>query len=210
MRLSRHVTKELGMQFHLLDFDLQFSSYLNNITAIEGLDEKLDSALFGILQPAESSVEEAFTTIASSEALRPNGLLVLDSINTLQTMLRNPELDSDSASANHKASILITILQEVARYYSKTLWITSINRERPRTLDTGDISWEREAVGGRMLMFKSDLALSLHYLREEGENKFGKEPRPHDEAQVRVDRLHNGRFTIDQKKSYSIELMRRD
>jgi hypothetical protein len=165
-RISKHVSRKLGWQIHVLDFDLQFSSYMNNLVAIEGIGEDLDNQLLTILQPSESSIEESVIKLASSSDLRPGGIIILDSINTLQGMIRNPELDPDSVVANHKAAILITVLQQTARYYSKSLWITNITRARPKVLDSGEVFWEREPIGGRMMAFKSDVLLSLHQMTE--------------------------------------------
>ncbi len=88
-RISKHVSRRLGRQIHVLDFDLQFSSYMNNLVAIEGIGEDLDNQLLTILQPSESSIEESVIRLASSSDLRPGGIIILDSINTLQGMIRN-------------------------------------------------------------------------------------------------------------------------
>jgi hypothetical protein len=203
-RISKHVSRRLGRQIHVLDFDLQFSSYMNNLVAIEGIGEDLDNQLLTVQQPSESSIEESVVKLTSCPDLRPGGIIILDSINTLQGMIRNPELDPDSVVANHKAAILITILQQTARYYSKSLWITNITRARPKVLDSGVVFWEREPIGGRMMLFKSDILLSLHQMTQNDSQRAGS----HDlYVLVNVERVSaNQSVSKSLRESYAIEL----
>jgi hypothetical protein len=203
-RISKHVSRRLGRQIQLIDFDLQFSSYMNNIVAIEGIGEDIDNQLFNIMQPSESSIEDSVIKLASSSDLRPGGIMILDSINTLQGMLRNPESDPDSVVANHKAAILITILQQTARYYSKSLWITNITRARPKVLDSGEVFWEREPIGGRMMLFKSDVLLSLRQMTQDGAPRAGSRGLY---ALVNVDRVSGNQSAArNLRESYAIDL----
>ena len=130
--------------------------------------------------------------------------MILDSINTLQGMIRNPESDPDSVVANHKAAILITILQQTARYYSKSLWITNITRARPKVLDSGEVFWEREPIGGRMMLFKSDVLLSMCEMTQNDARRAGS----HDlYVLVNVERVSSNQSASKSlRESYVIEL----
>jgi len=203
-RLSKHVSRRLDRQIHLLDFDLQFSSYMSNLVAIEGIGEDMDNRHLAILQPNESGIEETVIELASSSDLRPGGIMIIDSVNTLQAMIRNPESDPDSVLANHKAAILITVLQQTARYYSKSLWITNITRARPRVLHSGEVSWEREPIGGRMMLFKSDVLLFLHPMTH---NDSRQEDSIDLQLQANLEKVSgNPSTTKNLKESYAIDL----
>lgn len=161
---------KFGKEVHFLDFDLQFSSYLNNLKQITGFhfDPSLEFYLF---QPEEGRVEDSVVELLSEfSSAKRGGLVVLDSLNTLQNLIRIKETDIDSVDANHKAAILITLIQQGVKNLSKTILVTTITRERPITSGLGETSWDRSPSGGRMMLFKSGAILSLSFQNESDRN----------------------------------------
>jgi len=113
-----------------------------------------------VYQPSEFGVVDAVIDVLSESDLRDGGLIVLDSINTLQTLLRQKDDVTDSKKANHEAAILVTLLQQIAQRYSKLLIITNVSRARPHSSE-GSVSWAKEPVGGRMMRYKSGILLTV-------------------------------------------------
>ncbi|MHB8701547.1 MAG: P-loop NTPase family protein [Nitrososphaerales archaeon] len=142
-------------QVHFADLDLQFSSYLRNYGAIRGTSCILDGRVIRITRPSYEDVELQVIGLVSDKNIRRGGLIILDSLNSLQNEIKRGSSDSDSIRANHKASILITLVQQIARQYGKILLITNITRNRRITIG-GEVSWDRALGGGRMITFKSD------------------------------------------------------
>ncbi|MGI0085777.1 MAG: hypothetical protein ACREBQ_11920, partial [Nitrososphaerales archaeon] len=111
-----------------LDLDLQFSSMLANL--------KTESALTSFEKmmtycPKESEVFDSIISLLSQKDLGRGGAIIMDSINSLQDLLRQADNDPDSAKANHRAAIILTIFQELARNNSKLLILSNIVRSRP-------------------------------------------------------------------------------
>ena len=149
---------ETSDQVHYIDFDLQYSSLLQNISRQEYEAFARDLFLF---QPSNNVVPDLVDCIAPSPDIRRGGLVVLDSLNTLQNLLWVPaEVSSAGArEANHRTAVLVTMVQQFARYYEKSFVITNITRQRPRRPGEDDTVWEKEIVGGRMMRYKSNAIL---------------------------------------------------
>ncbi|MGI0090893.1 MAG: hypothetical protein ACREBS_04210 [Nitrososphaerales archaeon] len=144
----------LGLQVYYIDYDLQFSSLVQNLP-----DEEFNKLKdLTILQPRDEALADSVITLAS-ESMRTGGLIILDSINTIQNLLSIHPSSSDLKVANHRSAILINAYQQLARFYSKSIIILNVTRSRPRPNQGNSISWERKVVGGRMTRFKSDAIL---------------------------------------------------
>lgn len=140
-------------QVHYLDFDLQFSSMLQNLSKLEF--ERISKLDLNILQPS-NNIEDPILTVQESN--RNGGLVVIDSLNTLQNLFSVSPSLTDAKTANHRATVLVSLIQQLARFYSKSILILSLTKMRPKKSDVG-VTWEREIVGGRMTRFKSDAVL---------------------------------------------------
>jgi hypothetical protein len=154
-----------GHQLHYVDFDLQFSSMLQNLSS-KALDEMNDGGNLDVFQPreGEQAALEVIDHVESLQKVKQGGLVMLDSLNTLQNMLWKEQSPTAAQVANHKSAILITVLEQFAKFYSKTLLIVNITRSRPKTHADGreeqfSVVWEKEIVGGRMLRYKSNAVL---------------------------------------------------
>ena len=142
------------------DFDLQFSSLMQNMSEYDLLPlESTNLHVIATKDPAE--MFDSLVTLASI-----GGLVVIDSLNTLQRLyLRLPTV-SDAKTANHRSAVLISAVQETCRSFKKSLLILNLTRSRPKGAGQG-VTWEREIVGGRIIRFKSSLILSAREIREE-------------------------------------------
>jgi len=160
LHLSRFLTGTLKQQTHFLDLDLQFSTYLQNAYPNPAFGLK-ENELLKVYQPDDRNPEDSFFKLFGDRGMLEKGAIIIDSINTLQNLLRQKELDSNSIRANQKSAILLTLIQQSARHYSKTVWISNMLRSRPRESVEGEVTWENELSGGRMLLAKSDAILSL-------------------------------------------------
>ncbi|MHB1868625.1 MAG: hypothetical protein ACYCPP_06730 [Nitrososphaerales archaeon] len=140
-------------QVHYLDFDLQFSSMLQNLSKSEF--ERISKLDLNVLQPGDN-IEDPILTVQESN--RKGGLVVIDSFNTLQNLFSVLPSPTDAKTANHRSTVLVSLIQQVARFYSKSILILSLTKMRPKKGADG-VTWEREIVGGRMTRFKSDAVL---------------------------------------------------
>ncbi len=145
-----------GIPVDYLDLDLQFSSLISNINLKSDYYGKLS-----LLQPSQESLEETIIDLLSRTEVANGGIILLDSINTFQHLLRKKYGRDDSTKSNHQAAIFVTLLQQFARRNSKIFFMTNISRSRPRSSD-GRVKWGKEIVGGRMVKFKSDFILTLN------------------------------------------------
>jgi hypothetical protein len=94
---------------------------------------------------------------------RDQGLLVVDSLNMLQNLLR-AAASVDAMIANHQSATLLTLLQRYAEEQRKILLIAALTRQRPPESSGLKRPWEREIVGGRMSRLKADAILSIEKL----------------------------------------------
>ncbi len=145
-----------GLEVTYIDLDLQFSSLVYNSTS-----PHLHSDSLTLIRPDESSLEEELLSFISQTNHSDRGILFLDSINTFQQMFTALDPDRDPMKANRKAAVHITLLQQFAHTHSKSLFLTSFSRARPKKLESGKTKWDMEIVGGRMILFKSNLLVTL-------------------------------------------------
>ncbi len=142
-----------------VDFDLQFSSLLQNLdsASYEGLTK---SGKLKVLQPSEDILD--FAEGISGQEMQSGGALILDSLNSLQSLLTDEASNRGSKIANQKTALIVTVLQKMCRFYSKSLVIVNVTRSRPKNSNEESSSfWEKKLVGGRMIKFKSDVILSV-------------------------------------------------
>ena len=142
-----------GNQVHYFDLDFQFSS----IVSIS--KNKLDSDL-NLYCCKDKEIIETAVSILSAIDVQRNGLVVVDSINTLQTVLAKRESALDFPKANHEAAILVSLFQEFAMRNSKLLLMTDVVTSKP-VKESGLQIWGSELSGGRMIKLKSDVVLSV-------------------------------------------------
>jgi hypothetical protein len=148
-----------------LDFDLQFSSLLYN------LDEPqrrifADSDSLVIVKPSINTLD--FIEGIGQLNIRQEGVIVLDSLNSLQSMLAESTSGKESKIANQKTAAIVTFLQLTARFYKKTLIISNISKSRPQSQNLGNSGeWQKTLVGGRMIRLKSELILSANESKQD-------------------------------------------
>jgi hypothetical protein len=140
-----------------VDYDLQFSSSLQNLEYTE-YSRMVKKENLLVLQPSDDTIE--FVSQIASIQMRRGGVLILDSLNSLQNILTGAFLENESKIANQRSALIITILQKLARFYSKSLIIVNVAKARQRLGKDQSTFWEKSLVGGRMIKFKSDLILS--------------------------------------------------
>lgn len=148
-----------NQQVQYLDFDLQFSSLLQNLS-IREQDE------FRSVQTLPHLSNDISDVFALAQSCHQGGIIIIDSFNTLQDLLLLGNLD-DSSKANHRTAVVLSLLQELATFYSKTLMILNLTRSRPRMVSEV-VRWERDIVGGRMARFKSDSILYARTTTKKG------------------------------------------
>ena len=135
------------------DYDLQFSSFLQN--APEPLYSEWLSKGLLVVQPNEDPLN-LVVTFSSLEKIRKGGAYILDSINSLQTLLSPNSSLQSAKSANYRSSVLLSVLQLAARSFEKSFIVFDLTKLRPRIQQDQSVSWEKELVGGRMIRYKSD------------------------------------------------------
>lgn len=142
---------------HYLDFDLAFSSLVQNLPESEF---DILSKRLRIIQPKETLIGR---TVISALALmaKGEGFIILDSLNMMQNLIALESAPPDLTIANRKSSVLISLIQQIARNRQKTILVLSLTKSRPKRLDDNSIVWEKELVGGRMMKLKSDVTLLL-------------------------------------------------
>ncbi len=141
-----------GKQVHYIDYDLQYSSALQNFLTVDF--DKVIGTEFHVLQPG--GVDDLVSPLFTS--LMKGGVIVLDSFNSLQNLLSVEPSPTDLATANHRSAVFVSAIQMIARIFSKTIIILNLTKSRP-TNNEGIVTWERNIVGGRMTYFKSDVIL---------------------------------------------------
>lgn len=152
---------KLGKQVHYLDFDLQFSSLLQNLP--DDKYDELDKELLQVIQPREWF--DWFLPFGGRP--RNSGTVVLDSINTVQNMILNKQTSTTTTRANHHSAVLLSVLQQLTRFHSKNIIAVNLMRARPKFSQNQQTVWHSELVGGRMIRFKSDLTLFASASHEE-------------------------------------------
>ena len=142
---------------HYIDFDLSFSSLIQNIPESE-FNEL--SRRLRIVQPKESMI---WRTLISELApiAKEEGFIIIDSLNMMQNLIALETSPPDLAVANHKSSVLISLIQQIARNRLQSILVLSLTKSRPKRLNDSSIVWEKEQIGGRMMKLKSDITLLL-------------------------------------------------
>lgn len=153
-------------EVHYIDLDLQYSTYAVNSDRLHSSEPK---KRLTVLRSVEGEVAKLFIKLLGLNAAEKGGLVILDSVNMLQTMLQKRDSTLDYLSANHKAAILITLSEQFAARYSKVLVLANVNRSRPREVKGSQV-WESELTGGRMLRLKSDALISVHAAAPNSQN----------------------------------------
>lgn len=143
----------MGKQIHYLDYDLQFSSLLQNLPLRDYDDINKD--LLCVIQPTE--LLDWYLPFGGE--MKDSGTIIVDSINTVQNMIVDSQPLSDTKTANYRCAVSLSILQHLARFYSKNILIVNLMRARPNSNESRTFSWQRQLVGGRMIRFKSDAIL---------------------------------------------------
>jgi hypothetical protein len=142
-----------------LDLDLQFSaSIANQVCHISKIENNASG--LALWSAREEDMLNTIIRILSQKRLGQGGVIVIDSVNTLQGMLISPDPPSGFSVANHKASTIIALFQKFAFDNSKCLILSALSRSRPRMRDR-EVSWETVLAGGRMIERASDIILSL-------------------------------------------------
>jgi len=150
---------ELREDILYLDFDLQFSSILQNVGSSRY--ELIRSAgLLHVLQPSDEILD--FLESLAEYKLQSGGVLVLDSLNSLQNFLTGESIGEGSKEANQKTALIVTVLQGISRTFKKSLFILNVTKQRPKqTIQDNPALWEKTLVGGRIIRFKSEEVISL-------------------------------------------------
>jgi hypothetical protein len=142
-----------------LDYDLQLSSFLQNLNG-ERFDRICKNGKLTVIQPPDDVL--SFVELISGEKIGSGGTIIIDSLNTLQTLLTDQDNGRSSKIANQKTAIVITVLQQIVRFYYKSLVIVNVAKSRPkRVSESTESYWEKVLVGGRMIKYKSDAILSV-------------------------------------------------
>ncbi len=148
-----------GEKITFLDFDLQFSSMLQNLCPQE-YNLLNDAGRLTVLQPTDEILD--FISTLATYDMKSGGIMVLDSLNSLQNLLTDDQLTEGQKEANQKTALVITVLQNISRFFEKALLIVNITKQRPRYANQENSqSWERTLVGGRMIRLKSNMIFSV-------------------------------------------------
>jgi hypothetical protein len=142
-------------QVQYIDLDLQYSSMICNSLKFE----HSTSEMLQVFRSGDFQTIDLILSLLNSSDVKNNGVIIVDSINTLQTLLQEREHRTDFVKSNHEAAILITLIQEFAYRYSKALILANVIRPRPRKTQNSR-TWDMELSGGRMIKLKSDVILS--------------------------------------------------
>ncbi|MDA4112253.1 MAG: hypothetical protein OK439_06905 [Thaumarchaeota archaeon] len=188
---------ELG-QVHYIDLDLQFSSLLQNLSDEEYLEIVADRSLH-LIQPSDD-ILDVINFVSASETMIAGGVVILDSINSLQNLVAGSSSTHDSKTTNYRSSILISVIQMISRFYLKSFLILNVTKARPKTQPDESISWEKEIVGGRMMRYKSDLILETSELKQ----SIGANSNP--TAKFTLDREFSAKNGGEEKNVYTADL----
>lgn len=180
----------LRLPVEYIDFDLQFSSLLQNLPddQFNGLSDEL----LRVFQPGSSVVDFVVPLFNSG---RRKGLIVIDSFNTVQNLLSQEPMVTDLKLANHKAAVLVSALQQFARANSQTIFLLNLTKSRPKRGKNSEVLWEKEVVGGRMTRFKSDVILFANQSSRDSGSV---------QIDVRVDTIASEAFRGDKSDVYEI------
>lgn len=146
-----------------IDLDLQFSSLLQNLDQA-AYDRLANSRKLVVLQPPDDVLE--LVELIASQKMQKGGILILDSLNSLQNILTEDGSKQQMKAANQKTALIVSILQMISRSYGDSLIVVNVAKSRPRSSEEKDSGhWDKKLVGGRMIKFKSDLILSVEEVK---------------------------------------------
>ena len=106
-----------------------------------------------LIQPSDDALD--FVTNIASIRMGQSGILILDSLNSLQNVIAGNLTEGESKIANQRSAVVITILEKLSRFHSKSLLIVNVAKARQRLGKDHSTFWEKSLVGGRMIKFKS-------------------------------------------------------
>ncbi len=198
--ISQRLLEE-GEHVFYLDLDLEYSSMLSVTGGLEGGR----STSLHLFNPKEDELLKSVVGLASSipEKEKRGGMVVLDSVNTLQLLLREKDYRTDSLKANHEASILISLLETFAYRGGRTLVLGNLMRLRPvdkAKSTSSELSWEEQLSGGRMIRRKSDAIFSVSL-----ENKLTPEESARLQFKVESVSQRAPRF-LELQRNFSVEI----
>ncbi len=147
-----------GESIYYFDCDLQYSGLL-----AQQYEGKCYEASLHLFAPGEKDVLQSLVTLLSLPQEKERGVIVVDSLNMLQDLLRSND-SKDATKANHELATLLTLLQQFAERGNKLLIIANLTRPRPGA--EGSSIWERDIAGGRISRMKSDAIISIKSAEE--------------------------------------------
>lgn len=153
LNLVREIIRSFNQsnqQVQYVDLDLQYSSMLMNLRTG-------DKETFPKAEVLAHVTEEIIDILEIVKSSRRGGIVIIDTLNTLQNLMLYGKLN-DTAVANHRTAVLISLFEDITRFYSKALLLLNLTRSRPRKI-IDSVLWEKGIIGGRITRFKSDLML---------------------------------------------------
>jgi hypothetical protein len=159
--LTLHFLEKAKSTFYF-DCDLQFSSLL-----AQQKKPIPNNSLLQLCAPDERRIIDNAIAFLSFTGEQEGGLVVLDTLNTLQNLLRG-NVSEDPTKANHETATMLTLFQQFAEKGNKLLLVANLTRSRPPSGD-GASNWEKEITGGRMSRIKSDVIISVKALEQSSE-----------------------------------------
>jgi hypothetical protein len=147
-----------GDSIYYFDCDLQYSGLL-----AQHYESKNYEASLHVFAPGEKEIVQSLVAFLSLPQESERGIVVVDSLNTLQDLLREND-SKDATRANHELATLLTLLQQFAERGNKLLIIANLTRPRPGA--EGSSVWQRNIAGGRISRMKSDAIISIKSAQE--------------------------------------------
>jgi hypothetical protein len=175
-----------------LDFDLQFSSLLQNLT-----DSEFNRIFNDNLRVFQPSTDITDIVVPLSKFGGDKGLIIVDSLNTVQNLLSQKPTPTDLKCANHRAAVFLSALQQLARANSQTILALNLTKSRPRKSDEMGVIWEKEIVGGRMTRYKSDVILFANECSDDSQTI---------RIRITVDAIFSEKFKGNDSDEYEIKL----
>jgi hypothetical protein len=158
MLLSNMVLEVLEKSWvvEYLDLDCQFSSFVSLRPALVTVFSGKEN--FHLTRTDSKHLIQTIVSLLSVIPTEQNRLIIIDSFNSLQDMLRESSKKNEPMKGNHEASVIITLLQGLMDHVRGQLIISDIAVTKPK----GDsLDWEKDLSGGRILRTKSDLIISV-------------------------------------------------
>jgi hypothetical protein len=191
--MYQFVVQQLSHSWSVLyvDVDAQFSALLANLRQIAF--DRYPSANFNVIAPVDPFA--MFDFILTMPPGR--GVVVIDTLNTLQRMLLRVPTKADAKTASHRLAVIMCALEETCRSLGKTVLILNLTRSRPKE-DYDGLNWERDIVGGRVSRFKSDLILRARETILPDKNSR--------EIILQVEAVQPDRFALNKEETYRVPI----